>query len=159
MQQTSLRIVVGLAALGVALGWTLLGLLRTTMTVVPSLSWPVAGGFGVLAVALFGSAWYVYDRVHRKGYGVNALLAFRLLLLAKASSPVGAVAAGGYAGWGLRRITLLGDELANDQVIISLVSAGAGVVVVVAALLLERACKVPEDDDHDGSADSVAPTS
>lgn len=158
MRQTSLRIVAGLVVLGVAIGWTLLSLLRTTMTAVPQLSWSVAGGLGVLAVALFSGAWYVYDRVHRKGFGVNALLAFRLLLFAKASTLVGAIACGGYTGFGLRRISLLGDGISNEQVIIALVSAGAAALVVVGAVLLERACKVPEDDDRTGSANGVAPS-
>lgn len=159
MRQTSLRLVVGLVVLGVAIGWALLGLLRGVMTAVPALSWSVAGGLAVLAIALFGGGWYVYDRVHRKGFGVNALLAFRLLLFAKASLLVGSIVCGGYAGLGLRRMSLLGDAISSEQVIIAFVSAGAAGLVMVGAVLLERACKVPEDDDQSGSVNGMAPSS
>lgn len=160
MRQTSLRTVSGLALLGAAIGWTLVGLFRSSMTAVPQLPWTVAGGLGLLMLALFLGAWYVYDRVHRKGYGVDALLAFRLLVLAKASALVGATIFGGYAGFGLRRMVSMGNALSNDQVIISFVSAGVSVLIVVGALLLERACKLPDDDEENrpGSANGMEPS-
>ena len=37
-------------------------------------------------------------------------------------------------------------ELADDRILRSLLSAAAGVVIVVGALLLERACRVRSDD-------------
>ena len=67
------------------------------------------------------------------------------LVLARAGALVGALVAGGYAGYA---VSWIGDpaELAGQRIIRSLVAVAAGVVIVVGALLLERACRVQKKD-------------
>ncbi len=64
------------------------------------------------------------------------------LLLARACAVVGALVAGAYLGYAL---AWAGSDalLADQRVLRSLVTALAGAAVVVAALALERACRVP----------------
>lgn len=79
----------------------------------------------------------------------------RAAMLAKASSPSGAVFAGGYAGL---LVFLIGDGTAaasNDRPYAA-VAVAAALALVVAALVLERACRLP-DDRQDGQ-DAVGPT-
>ena len=59
---------------------------------------------------------------------------------------VGALVAGGYVGYA---VSWLGvdAELADQRAWRSLVAAIAGVAITIAALLLERACRVRSDDD------------
>ena len=62
-------------------------------------------------------------------------------MLARAGALVGALVAGGYAGYAL---SWIGDpaELAGQRILRSVVAVLAGVLMVVGALLLERACRV-----------------
>ena len=68
------------------------------------------------------------------------------LVLARASALVGALLAGGYAGYA---VSWLGVDaaLADQRIWRSLVAAAAGVGIVVTAVLLERACRVRSDGD------------
>lgn len=109
--------------------------------------WVAPGSLLFFAGLLFAAAWYMYDRVHRKRVRVDPLYAFRLLVLAKASSLVGALVSGGYVGFALRFLPQVGVNAAErDRVVTGLVAAGGALVLVVAALLLERACKRPKDE-------------
>ena len=67
------------------------------------------------------------------------------LVLSRAGALVGALVAGGYAGYAL---SWIGDpaELAGQRILRSLVAVAAGIVIVVGALLLERACQVQKGD-------------
>jgi hypothetical protein len=90
----------------------------------------------------------------RPGSGpVNALLVARLAVLAKASSLAGAIFAGAYGGvaiWALAERERL--RVAEDNLVPALVGVVGAAGLVVAALMLERACRVPpspEDEDTD----------
>lgn len=144
MRTTQIRLVIGLFALGGALGWTAVGLIRTSSLAMPGVPWSAPGALLFFAALLGVGAWYMYDRVHRKRRGVDALVAVRLLVLAKASAIVGALAAGGYAGFGLHFVSGFDTPEGRGRVIGGLIAAATGVLVVVAALILERACKVPK---------------
>lgn len=151
MRTTQLRLVIGLFALGAALGWTVVAFFRTGDRAMPGVPWSTPGALVFFAALLGVGAWYMYDRVHRKRRGVDSLVAVRLLVLAKASAIVGALAGGGYAGFGLQFVTAFDSADGRDRVIRGFVAAATGILVVVAALILERACKVPKDDEGDAS--------
>lgn len=154
---TQIRLVVGLTVLGVALGWTAYRLFLAAGSLVPSVPWTLPGGLLFLAALLFGCAWFMYDRVHRKPGRVEPLVAVRLLLLGKASALVGALIGGGYAGVAIALAGRIGGSFGDAQVIRGFVTAGVGILVVVGALLLERACKIPDqpdDEDSEGGGDS-----
>jgi hypothetical protein len=68
------------------------------------------------------------------------------LVLARACAIVGSLMLGGYLGYALSWIGNAA-ELADDRVLRSGAASLGGLMVVVAALLLERACRVGSDED------------
>jgi hypothetical protein len=79
---------------------------------------------------------------------INPLVVARLVALAKASSVVGAAAAGGYAGF-LGWVAQVASPAADHDSVTAGTGIGAGLALVGAALLLEWVCRVPKDDDED----------
>jgi len=67
------------------------------------------------------------------------------LVLARACAFVGALVLGGYLGYAL---SWVGDEaeLADERIWRSVAASFAGLLIVITALLLERACRVGSDD-------------
>lgn len=112
----------------------------------------------LLALAELALARVVHDRVlHRRDSEgrlprrpLHPVQVARAAALAKASSPAGAVLAGAYAGlfaWTAPRADRL--AAAADDVVVSGLSALAGLLLVVGGLVLERACRVPRPPHDD----------
>ena len=105
---------------------------------------------GVIAAFELGLAKVVRDKVtgrstHRP---MHPLQVARAVALAKASSAAGALLLGLYAGllaWTYPRRAQLAAAGADTGV--AALSAGACLVLVVAALLLERSCRTPSRRD------------
>jgi hypothetical protein len=82
----------------------------------------------------------------------------RCAALAKASSPAGALLAGLYGGlflWTAPRADVL--AAASQDALVSGLSALAAGSLVVAALVLERACRVPTPPDEPDSGTGLSP--
>jgi len=79
---------------------------------------------------------------------INPLVVARLVALAKASSIVGAVAAGGYAGY-LGWVARIDSVAANRDTRTAAFGVAFGLVLVAGALFLERVCRVPTGKDDD----------
>ncbi len=159
VRTTRPALLVVLVLLGGALGWSGVAVLEATGFTVVRAPWSAAGGLAFFAALLLLGAWYMYDRVHRKSRPVDGLTAVRLLALAKASALVGALVAGFYVGFAVRFLPDYGtssDE--RERVIRAAITAGAALVVVLGALLLERACKVPKDPNETEDAESTRPS-
>ena len=118
----------------------------------------------LLTLIELGMAKVVRDRLnHRRdergrprGRPLHPMQVARAAVLAKASSAGGAVLLGVYGGllsWTLPRR----DELAASEqdALVAGLSAVACLALIVAALLLERSCRLP-DDDVDDSLESEA---
>jgi len=101
----------------------------------------------LVAVVLLAFAYSTYGAVHLDRTRIDPQRAVSLLLLAKASALVGAVVAGGYLGFGINFLGRLDVELPRERAIRALVAAVMGLAIVFSALLLERACRVPQDSD------------
>lgn len=113
----------------------------------PQIQWAAVYGLAAIAVVLFGLAFVTYRIVHRGLGRLDPHRAVNLLLLAKASALVGALLAGGYLGFGLQFVGQMDALLPRERVIRGVAAAAAGLVIMVAALLLERACRVPRRDN------------
>jgi hypothetical protein len=103
------------------------------------------------------------DKRPRRG-AINPLLVARYAVLAKASSLAGALFAGAYGGvaaWALSEHGQL--RIADIDLAPSLAGLVGGLGLVAAALLLERACRVPDPPDDDdkphngGTSTTTAP--
>ncbi|MPZ28690.1 MAG: DUF3180 family protein [Micromonosporaceae bacterium] len=148
-------VVAGLAAAGVA--WLLISNFYQDL---PPMIWPpvlVIGGIAVLEAAVARNLWV---RIHQPGRvpagrrgraggePVEPLAVARYAVLAKASSLAGAIFTGWYAGY-LPWLLVESGRLPGAGADLPPTTGGllASIALMVVALLLERACRVPEPPD------------
>lgn len=143
MRPTRLPVLVGTAAATAVLAWVLA---RVAYPALSPLPWVTGATPVLLAAAELITAGMLRARL-RGAPGtrpVHPIDVARIAALAKASSVGGAVVVGAYSGVaaaaaGARaRLAVAGDDL-----LAAALGAGAGLLLVVAALLLERVCRVP----------------
>ena len=131
---------------GLVAGW-LLHPVADRVGTPPVVSWlqPIALFF--VGAVLLATAWVTHRALHVRREWLEPHRAVNRLVLARACVVVGGLVAGGYAGYAVSWLGVPG-ELADDRIVRSLVAAAAGVVIVVGALLLERACRVRKDHEE-----------
>lgn len=140
----------GLAALAGALGALLFVVVAQRMAGHPPVL-PWTGPLMLLFVAaiLAGMAFTTWRRIQIRRAPIEAQRAVTFLALGKASAIGGAAIAAGY----LVFVFVTGGNLSaagpQQRVIRGLVAAAAGVLIGVAGLWLERACRVPEPPEDD----------
>jgi hypothetical protein len=107
----------------------------------------------VIAVVLGATALSLRARLRAQrdrepgAKGVDPLMAARALVFGHASALVAALIAGVYGGVGVFLLGSLDVPARRDQAVYAGFSVLAGIAVILAALFLERVCKLPEDDD------------
>ncbi len=149
MRPTSWRTIVAVAGLAALVAWLLADQAYGSLVSLPGYAPATA-----VLIALFelGLAKTINDQLQHssEGRGMHPLQVARAAALAKASSAAGAVLLGMYAGffaWTFpRRDQLLA---ASHDALVSGISALAALLLLVAALLLERACRAPDLPDLD----------
>lgn len=88
---------------------------------------------------------------------VDPLTAARAVVFAKASSLVAALIAGLYGGYGVYLWLHLDNDARRDQAARCGFSVAAAVLLILAALFLEKVCRVPDDpDDPDGTSGAAS---
>jgi hypothetical protein len=116
----------------------------------------------VIAVILLATALSIRARLKAQrerrpeAKGVDPLMAARAVVFGHASALVAALVAGMYGGTGVFLLESLDIPARRDQAIYAGLSVLAGIGVIAAAIFLERVCKLPEDDENDGTG--AAPT-
>jgi Protein of unknown function (DUF3180) len=145
----SVLIVAGLTA--AALGWLLLSFSYSSL---PELPWSPVIVLAVLAVAEGLLAQNTGARIQRKPGAprVDPLAVARYVALAKASALVGAISAGfslGLLAW----LAMEPTDAAHDDLPTAAAGAVVALMLIGAALWLERSCRIPEqpDDKKDAS--------
>jgi hypothetical protein len=78
---------------------------------------------------------------------INPIVVARLAALAKASSPVGALATGAYAGF-LGKVATTAGDAARQDTRTAIAGVVCGLALIAAALLLERVCRVKPPADE-----------
>jgi hypothetical protein len=78
---------------------------------------------------------------------INPIVVARLAAMAKASSPVGALASGAYAGF-LAKVAATAGDAAHRDTRTAVAGIVCGVALMVAALWLERVCRVKTPPDE-----------
>jgi hypothetical protein len=163
VKQLRIRTLVGLFAVAGVLSWAGAKLWNSVGTL-PSV--PVAAPIvlGLIAAVLAATALSIRSRLRAQrerrpgAKGVDPLLAARAVVFGQASALVASLVAGMYGG---TAVFLLMYELDNpprrDQAIYSGAAVLAGIAVVAAAILLERICKLPEDEDENRSTAGTTP--
>jgi uncharacterized membrane protein len=148
VRPTSRRLLVAIAVLGVAIGVTLVKAVEAGGGVAPAVSWLTLVAWAFLAALLFAAARNTHQRIQVRRERVEASRAVFLLMIGKASAYVGALCAGVYAGFALSFLQAMGSSGPRNRVIMAGAAAVVSVLVVTAGLLLERACRIPEDPDE-----------
>ena len=146
LRPLSYAVVTAWAVAGLVLGWLWHPVAERLSGTAPVISWAQPGALWLVAVAIGITWWQTYRAVQVRRERLEPHQAVNRLVLARAGALVGALVAGGYAGYAL---SWVGDpaELAGQRILRSAVAVLAGIAMVVFALLLERACRVRRDRD------------
>ena len=122
---------------------------------------PPRVGFGaattlfVVAVIVGALAWSTWQSLHKKRQRMTSDHAAKMLALSRSCVIVGALFAGAYGGYALTFVGDLDTPLGHERAVNGGIAALAGLLLLVAALLLERACRLPEDDDEEPAGDAT----
>ncbi|WP_309647519.1 DUF3180 domain-containing protein [Nocardioides sp.] len=132
-----------------AFGGLVVGLLVRPMAdrfgaTAPIVSWAQPLALLLVAAILGVTAHATWRSVHVRRERLEPHQAVNRLVLARACALVGALAGAGYLGYAVSWIGAEAD-LADERMIRSGLAFLGGVLTVVAALLLERACRVRSD--------------
>ncbi|ASW57019.1 DUF3180 domain-containing protein [Plantactinospora sp. KBS50] len=135
------------ALVAAALAWLLISAFYAD---IPALPWLPAVTLAGLAVLEAYAAITTRARIERRPgrEPVEPLTVARYAVLAKASSLVGAIFAGfwaGLTGW----LAVERTRAASDDLPAAVAGLVASLALIAAALWLERSCRVPERDDDE----------
>ena len=140
LRPTSPATVGGSVITGLVLGWVFRPL-SDRFGSPPVVTWLQPLTLLLVGAILLGTALATHRALQVRREWLEPHRAVNRLVLARSCVVVGGLVAGGYAGYAVSWLGVPG-ELADERILRSLVSAAAGVVIVVGALLLERACRV-----------------
>ena len=112
----------------------------------PMVSWVQPLALVLVAAILVGTARSTRRSIRQRQGAISPHHAVNRLVLARACAYVGSLMAGAYAGYAVSWFGVNSD-LAAQRVISSAIAGVSGLLVVLAGLLLERACRVPPEDD------------
>jgi hypothetical protein len=149
LRPTSAAVVTAWALGGLVLGWLWKRVAEELSGNAPVVSWGQPAALWLVAVAIGMTWWQTYRAVQVRRERLEPHRAVNRLVLARAGALVGALVAGGYAGYA---VAWVGDpaELAGQRILRSVVAVLAGVAMLAGALLLERACRVRKDANGGG---------
>lgn len=146
LRPTSPAVLTVATVLGLLGGWLLHPLWEQVSGSPPVITWAQPLALFLVAAILAGTAWLTHRTLHVHAARLEPHRAVNRLVLARACAIVGALAGGGYLGYAVSWLGIEAD-LAEQRAWRSGLAAVAGVLVVVTALLLERACRVRSDDE------------
>ena len=161
MRELRIRLLAGVFAVAGILSWAGARLWNAIGTL-PSVPLAAPVVLAVIAVVLLATAISIRARLkaqreRRPGAkGVDPLMAARAVVFGQSSALVAALVAGMYGGTGVFLLEFLDIPARRDQAIYAGFSVLAGIAVIAAAFFLERVCKLPEDDEHNGSTAPAA---
>ena len=147
LQPTSAGQVTAWAVVGLVGGWLLHPVAERINGTAPVVTWLQPIALFLVAAIVGGAAWTTWRAVQVRREWLEPQQAVNRLLLARSCALVGALVAGGYLGYA---VSWVGSDaaLAGQRGWRSLTCGVAGGLIVVAAVLLERACRVRSEDEH-----------
>lgn len=155
MEPTRWRLLVALAVLAAAVGWAAVKLVDAFANRTLPVPWTMAVAMGMLALAL--ALWARGTRARLSGRAgtrpMDPIVAARTAALALAGSRTGALVAGFYVGVGLALAPDWSVSTTRDRIITAAVTVVCAVLVILAALWLERICRIPPDDAPTDASD------
>ncbi|WP_241153806.1 DUF3180 domain-containing protein [Nocardioides pantholopis] len=145
LRPTSPGLLTALGVVGLVLGWLLHPVSEAVRDTAPVVTWIQPAALLLVAAILGAVAWNTWRTVHVRQERLEPRGALNRLALARACAYVGALVAGGYAGFAVSWLGIDVD-LARQRALRSAVASLVALVVVGIALLLERACRIRSDD-------------
>jgi len=121
----------------------------------PRIGWSAAVTLFVVSLVVLAAAWNTWQSLHKKKQRMTSDHAAKMLALSRSCVIVGALFLGGYAGFALSFVDDLDTQFGRERAVHAGVAALAALVLLVAALLLERACRLPEDDDEEPAGEAT----
>ena len=161
MRELRIRVLAGVFVVAGILSWAGARLWNSIGTL-PSVPLAAPIVLALIAVVLMATALSLRGRFKAQrerrpeAKGVDPLMAARAVVFGQASALVAALVAGMYGGTGVFLLELLDIPARRDQAIYAGFSVVAGIAVIVAAIFLERVCRLPEDDENNNGAASAA---
>lgn len=149
LTSTPRRALVVAALFGGLAGWLLAVTTEAFNVIPPSIPWSAPIGLFVVAALVGALAWSTHQQIQVRRERMEPQRAVALLVLGKASALGGALVAGGYLGYALSFVSSFQAEGPRERVIHSLVAIVGGLALAAVGLLLERACRVPYDEDEE----------
>lgn len=134
------------AVVGLVGGWLLHPLAERARGTAPVITWAQPLALILVAAILGATAYLTWRTVHVHHERLDPHRAVNRLVLARACALVGALVAGGYAGYAVSWLGI-DTDLADERVMRAAIAALAGIGIVVTSVLLERACRVRSDED------------
>lgn len=131
--------------LGLVLGWLARPVATAWLGSAPVVTWVQPALLSLVALVVGVTARHTHVTLQQRREPMEPHRAVNRLAFGRASAYVGAFVGAGYAGYALSWLGL-SAELAGERMLWSALAALAGVAVVACGLVLERACRVPEDD-------------
>lgn len=119
---------------------------------VPRLPGAAGGLLGLLAVIDVGLVLWVRGQIAGRR-PIQAIVVSRCVVLAKASSMLGALMLGGWVGVFIY-LERLSSVVAGDEVPAAVIGALCAAALIAAGLWLEHTCRTPDQPDRDHQGDS-----
>jgi len=151
--------VVALIGAGIVVGVLLRPLAARFNLTLPQVTWGPATMLLVVALLVGGIAWNTWQSLHKKKERMTSDHGVKMLALSRSCLIVGGLFGGAYGGYALSFVSDVDTPLGSDRVWHAGFAAAAGLVLVAASLLLERACRIPGGDDDDPAGGGNAATS
>jgi hypothetical protein len=161
VKELRIRVLAGVFVVAGVLSWAGARLWNSVGTL-PSVPLAAPIVLALIAVVLLATALSLRARLKAQrerqpdAKGVDPMMAARAVVFGQASALVAALVAGMYGGTGVFLLESLDIPARRDQAIYAGFSVVAGIGVIAAAIFLERVCKLPDDDEHEGTG--AAPT-
>jgi hypothetical protein len=156
MKRATPLLVVALIGVGVIVGTLVRPLAARMDSTPPQIGWGPATMLFTIAVLIAGLAWNTWQSLHKKHERMTSDHGVKMLALSRSSLIVGGLFGGGYGGYALSFVPDIDTPLGSARVWHAGTAAVAGGLLVVAALLLERACHIPGGDDEDPEPNGAA---
>ena len=154
---TPFRALVVAALFGGLAGWLLVVTANAFDLIPPEVPWTAPIGLILLAALVGALAYSTHQRIQVRRERMEPSRAVAFLVLGKASALAGALVAGGYFAYALMFLTRIDAVAPRDRVIRSGIAVLAGIALCITGLALERACKIPDEDDEDDRLEPDTP--
>jgi uncharacterized protein DUF3180 len=156
VEPTPRRALLLAAVFGALAGWLVVVVYNALGAVPPQVPWTAPLTVVVIAALVGVLAWTTHQQIQVARQRIEPQRAVAFLVLGKASALAGAMVAAGYLAFALMFVSRWEADAPRERVIRAGVAVVAGIGLMVAGLLLERACRVPDDPDDPDHADPDA---